>query len=127
MVIVYCLVVVVLAALVVAIYVGTGGRAWLGTRESPEEIIGRTVRLSECDGLGQSPPDLPAASVTRRVDSGYRLDFASPFVFDGREERFAHIYPRHTGYPISSAASRATFVTATLESGRGFIAKLSVL
>ena len=126
MLLVYCLVAVVLVALAIAIYSGTGGRAWFGTRETPQQIIGRSVQLTECDGFGDSPVTPLAGIITEHDGQNYRVEFSRAFVFDGREEGFAWIRSRHAGYPVSGAARRATFVYGSLESGRRFTARLLV-
>jgi hypothetical protein len=127
MVLVYCLVAVVLVALCVAIYSGTGGRAWFGTRESPEEIVGRSVHLTEIDGLGNSKALSATAIIADHDASNYRAEFSRPFVIDGRDESFAWIRARHAGYPVSGAARRSTFVYGSLESGRRFTARIQIL
>jgi hypothetical protein len=88
--------------------------------------MGRTVRLVDCDGFGSSPPALPLATVTGFTSPTYRLDFAIPFDLEGHKEHFAHIQSRHQGYPVSSAERMAVWVGVTLESGRGFIARVMV-
>ena len=126
MLLVYSLIGVVLVALAIAIYSGTGGRAWFGTRESPDQIVGRSVQLSEIDGFGRSQITPPSAVVTDCNVPHYRLEFARAFVVDGREESFAWVRPRHVGYPVSGAAHRPTFVYGSLESGYRFTARLTV-
>jgi hypothetical protein len=127
MLLVYCLVAVVLVALALAIYSDTGRRAWFGTRETPEEIIGRSVQLTDFDGLGASPTPSPTAIIADHEASNYRAEFSRLFMVDGREEGFAWLRARHTGYPVSGAQRRATFVNGSLESGRRFIARIRVL
>ena len=127
MLLVYCLVAVVLVALAVAIYSDTGGRVWFGTRERPQEIIGRSVQLTDFDGLGASPTSSPTAIIADHEASNYRAEFSRLFVVDGREEGFAWFRARHVGYPVSGARRRATFVYGSLESGRRFIARIRVL
>jgi hypothetical protein len=126
MLLVYCLVAVVLLALTIAIYSGTGGRAWFGTRERPQEIIGRSVQLADCDGFGDASVSPPPGIIIEHDAENYRLEFRTPFVIDGREEHFAWVRARHIGYPVSAAARRATFIYGSLESGRQFIARMSV-
>jgi hypothetical protein len=126
MLLVYCLVAVVIIALTVAIYSGTGGRAWFGSRELPDEIIGCAVQLVETEWLGDAAVTPPLAVVADHSGSNYRLEFTRPFVVDGREESFAWVRPRHAGYPVSAAARRPTFVYGSLESGRRFAAKVTV-
>ena len=122
----YVLLAVVVVALCIVVYSGTGGRAWFGTRETPEALIGQTVQLLDSGWLGSSPPELPLARVTSYDPPDYRLDFTSPFAFEGRHEHFVRVRCRHRGYPVSGAARRSTWVSANLESGRGFIAKIAV-
>jgi len=124
MTIVYLLLTVVVVTVGVAFYSGTGGRAWFGTTEHPDRLLGRTVQLKDCDGLGSI--SLPAATVSTFHPPEYRLDFAVPVELDGRSETFVRVRSRHTGYPVSDAARRSTWVGATLHSGRGFIARLEV-
>jgi len=122
----YVLLAVAVIALVVAIYLGTGGRAWFGTHEAHGDLIGRTVRFVDCDSLGSSPLELPPATVTAYTSPDYRLDFETPFDFEGGQERFVHIRSRHQGFPVSNAGRMPVWVGATLESGHQFIAKLVV-
>ena len=122
MLLVYSLVAVVLVALAVAIYSGTGGRAWFGTRERPERIIGLTARLTHCDGLPQT--STPVGVITRHDGPNYHIKFSAQFIVDGREESSAWIRARHVGYPVSGASRRPTFIYGSLESGRRFIARL---
>jgi hypothetical protein len=126
MIIGYILLTVVVLALIAAIYNGMGGRALFSTREVPQVIIGQTVQLCECEHLTFPRPELPSAKVTSYNSPDYRLDFVTPFIFEGREERFVRIRNRHRGHPVSSAARLHVWVAATLESGRGFIARISV-
>jgi len=126
MIIGYILLAVVVIALIVAIYSGTGGRAWFGTREVPAEFIGQTVQLRDCEWSSSILPELPPARVTSFDAPDYRLDFTTPFAFEGREEHFVRIRCRHAGYPVSSAAKLSVWVGATLESGRGFIARVVI-
>jgi hypothetical protein len=127
MLLVYCLVAVVLVALCVAIYSGTGGRAWFGTRELPEEIVGRSVQFTEIDGLSDSRSFPITAIIAEHDASNYRAEFSRPFVVEGRDESFAWIRARHAGYPVSGAARRSTFVYGSLESGRRFTARIQIL
>ena len=120
----YLLLPIVVIALAVAIYRGTGGRAWFGTTEHPERLLGRTVQLKDCDGLGSI--SLPAATVSAFEAPEYRLDFVVPVEVEGRAESFVRVRARHAGYALSGAARRATWAGATLESGRGFIARLEL-
>ena len=122
----YVLLAIVVITLGVAIYIGTGGRAWFGTHEVPKNLIGRTVRLVDCEWISTPPLELPPATVTAYTSPDYRLDFVIPFSFEGREEHFVHIRSRHEGYPVSNANRMPVWVGATLESGRQFIAKLVV-
>jgi hypothetical protein len=126
MIIGYILLAVVVIALIVAIYSGTGGRAWFGTREVPQTIVGQTVQLRDCEHLGSLSREMPPAKVTSYDSADYRLDFTTPFIFEGREEHFVRIRCRHAGYPVSSAAKLSVWVGATLESGRGFIARVVI-
>ncbi len=124
MIIGYILFALIVVALIVAIYSGTGGRAWFGTREVPAEFVGQTVQLRDCELSGSTFSELPPARVTSFDAPDYRLDFTTPFLFDGREEHFVRIRFRHAGYPVSSAAKLSVRVGATLESGRSFIARV---
>jgi hypothetical protein len=92
-----------------------------------EEIIGRSVQLTDFDGLGASPTPSPTAIIADHEASNYRAEFSRLFMVDGREEGFAWLRARHTGYPVSGAQRRATFVNGSLESGRRFIARIRVL
>jgi hypothetical protein len=124
MIIGYILLAVVVTALIVAIYSGTGGRAWFGTREVPQAIIGQIVQLRDCEYLVYPCPEIPTAKVTSYDFPDYRLEFTTPFIFEGREEHFVCIRCRHAGYPVSRAAKRSVWVGAKLESGRDFIARV---
>lgn len=126
MIIGYILVALVVVALIVAIYSGTGGRAWFGTREVPQAIVGQTVQLRDCEQLGSLSQEVPPAKVTSYDSADYRLAFTTPFIFEGREEHFVYIRCRHAGYPVSSAAKLSVWVGARLESGRSFIARVVI-
>ena len=120
------LVYVIIAIIGVAIiYKATGGRAWFGTHERPEKILGRHLKILEPDGLGPTPPNLPEAIVTHYDKSIYTLEFVEPFRFEGRVEKFVFISARHAGYPISRVKKYGLLaINGTLESGKGFIANL---
>lgn len=120
----YLLLPIVVVALAVAIYIGTGGRAWFGATEHPERLLARTVQLKDCEWLGAV--SLPSATVSSYEAPVYRLDFTVPVEVEGRLESFVRVHARHAGYPLSGAERRATWAVATLESGRGFIARLEV-
>ena len=117
--------VIVIVALAVAIYFGTGGRAWFGNKEHPERLLSSTVQLLDCDGFGSI--SLPAATVAEFDPPEYRLDFVVPVEIDGRSESFVRVRARHAGYPLCDAARRDTWAAVTLESGRTFIARLKVI
>jgi hypothetical protein len=121
------LVYVILAIIGVAIiYYATGGRAWFGTHEKPQKILGIRLKITEPDGLGPTPPDLPEAIATYYENGRYKLEFVEPFHFEGRTEKFVFINARHIGYPISRVRRHGWLgVNGTLESGAGFIANLT--
>jgi hypothetical protein len=120
------LVYVIIAIIGIAlIYSATGGRAWFGTHEKPDKILGAHLMVVEPDGLGPTPPNLPEAIAIHYESGTYKLEFIEPFYFEGRIEKFVFIKARHLGYPISRAKKRGLLgVNGTLESGVGFIANL---
>lgn len=120
----YLLLSIVVIVLVVAICSGTDWRAWFGTKERPERLLGRTVQLKNCEWLGSTA--LPVATVSSYQEPEYRLDFVVPVEVEGLSERFARIRARHSGYPLSGATRRATWASGTLESGKGFVARVAV-
>jgi hypothetical protein len=112
---------------VAIIYYATGGRAWFGTHEKPEKVIGTRLKITETDGLGPTRPDLPEAIATYYEKGRYKLEFVEPFRFEGRTETFVFINARHIGYPISRVKRHGWLgVNGTLESGVGFIANLTL-
>ena len=129
--------VLVLAGLMLlyALFLGLGGRALFGTHERPERIVGRYARLHYLEsgpkGLDPNQPKLPPA----RIDSyspehGYRLVFEAPIKWLERTEDHAYVLARHSGYPVSLAASpwrRGVFVHGTFGSGEDFIGAFSLL
>ena len=72
---VYALIVLVVVG---AVYVGTGGRAWFGTHEHPDRVLGDSVRFAEVDGLGACPPIFPNAVIRAFEEGSYRAEFIEP-------------------------------------------------
>jgi hypothetical protein len=120
------LIYVIIAIIGVAIiYMATGGRAWFGTHERPEKILGTHLKIIEPDGLGPTPPNLPEAIVIHYDNGIYTLEFVEPFRFEGRVEKLVLISARHVGYLISRVKKYGLLgINGTLESGIGFIANL---
>ena len=113
-------------ALAVAIYSGTGGRAWFGTHEKPDRLLGRRIRFISVDGLGQSP-NFPSGKIEYFADPVYRVILDAPFEHDGKCEHFVDVRPHSKGWPVSGAVKRRTAITGTLESGQGFWADVAVV
>lgn len=114
-------------AILFAIYIGTGGRAWFGTHENPERMIGVQVGFAAIDGLGPTLSSLPKAIIKEYKQDSYRAVFSVPFEIDNFIEHYVDISPRHVGYPISRISKhRSMAVVGKLESGQGFIASLFV-
>lgn len=113
-------------ALIVAIYDGTGGRAWFGTHEKPDRLLGRLVRFFNVDGLGESPK-VPSGRIESFKRSMYRIILDMPFELDGKVEYFVDVGPHSKGWPVSGAVKRPTPVLAVFESGFRFWADVEVL
>jgi len=115
-----------IVALVLAIYSGTGGRAWFGTHEKPEFLLGKHVQFLNMEWLNQSSIVLDG-----RVESfnspNYRIILDSPFDYEGNLEYYVDVGSRHQGWPVSGAIKRPTPVLATFKSGKGFWADLKVI
>ncbi len=118
-------------AVIFAIFIGTGGKAWLGTHEKFKKIIGKTIQFCEIEcapnGLLPKSKALPIAKVIKYVDSIYHLKFLEPFELNGKMESYANIKVRHVGHPISSInKSNSTTVIGSFESGAEFIAEIKL-
>ena len=108
-------------ALLTLAFLVTGGRAWFGTREEPERIIGARLRLTCVDGLPLTSP-LPTVVVREFENGSYRADFTAVVEVEGRPERYVRLCARHEGYPISRVRRwREVAANAVLEPGRRFI------
>ena len=121
------LVYVILAIIGIAIiFYATGGRGWFGTHEKPEKVIGIRLKITDPDGLGPTPPNLPEAIAIDYENGKYKLEFIEPLHFENRTEKFAFINARFVGHPISRVKKHGWLgVNGTLESGVGFIANLT--
>jgi hypothetical protein len=121
------LIYVILAIVAIAIiYYAAGGRALFGTHERPEKVLGIRLKITEPDGLGSTPPNLPEAIATYYENGRYKLEFVEPFHFEGRTEKFIFINARFVGHPISRVKRHGWLgVNGTLESGVGFMANLT--
>src|SRR5882724_2001049 len=93
-------------ALIYAAFLGTGGRAWFGTREDPSRILGERLRFVWVEGPPPGPHDLPDAVVRDFQTDGYRIEFERPVIFAGHRVAAARISARAMGYPISRARKR---------------------
>jgi hypothetical protein len=113
-------------ALVLAIYFGTGGRAWFGTHEKPERLLGKRVQFLNVDWLGQAA-SIPNGRIESFNSPMYRIILDSPFECEGKPERCVDVGPHSKGWPVSGAVKRPTPVLATFESGKGFWADLKVI
>ena len=106
-----------------AVYVGTGGRAWFGTHERPERILGARLRF----GAVEEHPtltSLPDAIVREWDDGQYRVEFVEPLPTAGRE-RHAMLFARHAGYPVSRVRTwRSVIVNGRFGTSDGFIASV---
>jgi hypothetical protein len=107
-------------AVLVAIYSAGGGRAWFGTHEHPEQIMGARLRFGDIE-WHPTLRRLPDA-IVREWDGGqYRIEFVEPLPTPD-EVRYALITPRHVGYPVSRVRTwRSVIVNGSLESSGGFI------
>ncbi len=106
------------------IYLGTGGRAWFGTHEHPERVLGARIRFGDIEGLEQ--PNLPSAIVRDFKDGAYRAEFVTPVEFGFIKDCFVRLWPRHKGHPISGVNRHGfLFINGELESGRRFIALIN--
>ena len=119
-------------ALLVAIYLGLGGRALLGTTEHPERLLGRRVLLKGVEngptGFDPNHPTLPPAIVETYEPGGeYLLRFEAPVVWLGRAETHATVSAWAVGYPISLVACvlrRHVWVAGRFGSGEAFLGVL---
>jgi hypothetical protein len=120
------LVYIIIAIMGIAIiYSATGGCAWFGTHERPNKILGTRLKITDTDGLGRTPPNLPEAIAIHYENGTYKLEFVETFNFGGRVEKFVYVKARHVGYPISRVKKRGLLaINGTLESGVSFIANL---
>lgn len=106
-------------ALIGAVYLATGGRAWFGARERPERILGVRLRFSDVEGYPH-PSSLPDAVVREWNGREYRAEFIEPI---GAGEREVLLSARHVGFPVSRASTwRGCSVAATIGAGDGFVA-----
>lgn len=113
-------------ALVLAVYFGTGGRAWFGTHEKPERLLGKRVQFLNVDWLGQAAI-IPNGRIEAFNSPMYRIVLDSPFECEGKLEHCVNVGPHSKGWPVSGAVERQTPVVATFESGKGFWADLKVI
>lgn len=114
--------VVIGVAVLLAIYIGTGGRAWFGTHEHPDRVIGVRVRFAEEDY--KFPVTMPDAVLEEFKDGIYRAVFVEPIVSNFGRIHYADITARHAGHPISRIGKRGVMINGKLESGEGFISRL---
>jgi hypothetical protein len=121
------LVFITLIALAVAIYTGTDGRAWFGTHEQPDKLIGCLVRFQSIDWLGASPPSLPVGKVECFNNPTYRIIFDPAFTFEGTTEHFVDVVAHSKGWPVSGAIKKPTAVLVIFESGKKFWADIEVV
>jgi len=118
----YILIVLIAAAIV---FLLTGGRAWFGTHEHPERILGALVKFEEVDLIWELPPKLPDAVIRAFENGCYRADFVAHLEIENIKETYVDLRPRHEGYPISRVTRRGkSVVSGKLESGRIFLATL---
>lgn len=123
--------VVVFFAVIIAIFISTGGKSLFGTHEKFEKIIGKTIQFSkiECapNGLLLKSKAFPIGEVIRCVDSIYHLKFLEPFELNGKMEAYARIKARYIGHPISNINKFNNItVIGNFESGAEFIAEIKL-
>lgn len=107
-------------ALIGTVFLVTGGRAWFGTRDRPERIIGARLRFSHVEGYPH-PSSLPDAVVREWNGREYRADFIEPI---GAGEREVLLSARHAGYPVSHVSTwRGCYVNASIGQDDQFIAR----
>jgi len=113
-------------AVIIAIYLGMGGRALFGTHERPEHLLGKIVEFMNAEGLEQSicPPQ---GRVESFKDSAYKIAFESDFTYGEKIEHYVTVFPHSKGWPVSGALKRPTAVLATLGSGHRFWADIKVV
>jgi len=101
-------------------FVGTGGRAWFGTRERPERITGARLRFSDIEwqsGLAS----LPDAIVREWDGSAYRAELVEA-VGEGAGREIL-LSARHEGHPLSRVSTRrGCVVNGRFAPDSGFIA-----
>ena len=113
-------------ALLYAAFLGTGGRAWFGTRENPSRIVGRRLRFLRVEGPPPGPHDLPDALVREFRMDGYRIEFERLVSFAGHRVAGARISARTVGYPISRARKRRRgAVVGETDAGVAFLADIT--
>ena len=109
-------------AVLVAIYSAGGGRAWFGTHEHPEQILGARLRFGAVEETTLT--SLPDAIVREWDDGQYRVEFVEPLPTAGRE-RHAMLIPRLAGYPLSRVRTwRSVIVNGRFGTSDGFIASV---
>ena len=109
----------IVLALIGIVYLATGGRAWFGTRERPERIIGARLRFSDVERYPY-PSSLPDAGMREWNGREYRAEFVEPLAAGGHHVLLS---ARHVGYPVSGiSTSRACSVAGSIGPGDGFIA-----
>lgn len=107
-------------ALIGIVYVATGGRAWFGTRERPERVLGARLRFSEVEGQSDLT-SLPDAIVREWDGSAYRAELVEAVGEEtGREILLS---ARHEGHPLwRVSAQRGCVVNGSIGQDEGFIA-----
>ena len=118
---------IVALALIFAIYIGTGGRAWFGTHERPERIIGKRVVIHEFDGFTEGAGLRLYGKVVGFDGKRYRIDFETSTEEQKWTAKCAFVSHRHTGYPVSSATKTSLLaVGGSTDEGMQFIALINV-
>ena len=104
-----------------AVYVGTAGRAWFGTHERPEQILGARLRFVHLD-WHPTLTRLPDAIVREWDGHQYRVEFVEPLP-TAQGDRHAMLSARQAGYPVCRARTwRSVAVNGSVGSSDGFIA-----
>ncbi len=99
---------------------------FIWAEEKPKKINGVRVRLGQFDGLGPNPPEQIIGVITYCTSKQYRIDFDTPFDYDGKKEHYALVSARHMGYPVSRMTKRSILaVVCAFESGLTCIANIA--
>ncbi len=125
-IVIYC---VAGVAIITSIYIGNAGRAWFGTKETPDKILNKNIILKSIEAAPNGLiPDLAIEAIIKTYDgSKYYLEFVAPTKVNSNIERSAWISARHVGFPISSSKKNGILsVNGEFASGEQFLAIINL-